>query len=1252
MEIIQGEKVISNTGEVTEGQPTERMYSMESDRNTPYIKNAQIYSKIREHSNIVGCEEQTERTRLDNIQTNEPRHLVSEKISVQITTNFPFHSPEETLQSIKENILKLFYILRDKDEGCLHALIKQIIGDSRAIQETQLTEETTFIFLGLAVLFDSQQLYIYIQEYISKLELEESDYMLREIAANKEIDDLKEEGRSKLWGFLLYYSIQLQLPEIVSYLVTNNTAVRISFDNILGIMKRGELDICQELAIRGLVTVEKGNLWAKFNKECTKKYTLHILDQNMILELMMQADSGIEDQVIKEYIQEHKIKVDEDIVCELLKGKRLELIEILEEEKKLSRYYYKERSLGIAIEQEQWKFVLRNIHILEDIHLDQPTKNHNLSFDLITALEHNFRDIETKLYICKACLPYFSYMQAKRLIEIFLQSIEKMKDCDQNITEAIKTTFFLNSYNPMKICILAIELIRQISKKYSNISHISKVLEGKLVDICRKIQEDLITEDEEYREIILDKDLDGKEVIKIMEELLLYDLLLNDRTEKVVNSFWESEFNISESLLDSSTSYQLLFNYPMHSAIDYESKLRCNLNISSLLPHFGLFQVWKRSMKARYLLSSIFLLIVCIIFHYLKSDIVNDMLIIFEDGPVSTMHKEAEIQLEEDMEMNKTLKAEFEALNIVHGDPVTGELYFKFLREHYVEFDALATDVLIEFAHLREDITNVVYASSIFFIFSLEILFERFFNYLEHRKNPFLRMETFFGLMVSIMTIVLFVDFYNASTLSKEEYFNIRTLYNEDIAFGEQYYNETDGYLVDHSVLMAILWLKFLFVFKISKMLGHLLKIFANMLQNIVMFLILYIIILTIFSSIGNMLFMKVQDRYNTFANCLQTLYSASLGDFVYDDFNIYKTERKSMGRIYLTLFLGINMIIALNLLIALLSNTYSDLHEKSLAIYYKGIIQERPIYKYSKKYGSLVSSSFPYNIISYLFSPMLLSQKHRHSFNNFILHLLFIPILMIFLMLHLLVCIILLPFAYMKVILHKGYLIKNRIKEKEEERYSTLRGIYYFISYFIFGLPIGVFQIFVDIIKHIKHIYFPLARIPYLYKKMEKVGVITPQIAGIFIDFLSTKKEVEQISNEDLLTDIKQFWNIKSKDLTFIGGLLRDSQESDSDHIVTITAFLQIEEFINANSKDYIVYPQILFTIFTQCINVKKMRKIIRKGEQYRNVRKELKIWEKHEDDDPFVNHRVLALFKYFNINHLMRGIMFPFILGKNEGD
>ena len=296
----------------------------------------------------------------------------SDEVNIEIRTKLQVPPPEVILQSLKEYILKLFKSLRDQDMDSVRIMTQLILGDVN--QKSQLAEENIFIFLGLGVLFGSQELYIYIQQYISKLEFDESAYIFSGIATTKEINDLDVDIRSKLQGYLLYYSIRLQLPEIYSYLVNNNIVIRISYNNILGIVKNGELELCQELVKGSLVTIKKGNLWAKFSTQLTKKYTLHILDQNMILELMIQADNVIIDSVIKEYIEEHKIKINEDIVCELIKGKRLELIEILEEEIKLIRYYYKERSLGIAIEQEQWRFVLRNIHILEDRDLDQATE--------------------------------------------------------------------------------------------------------------------------------------------------------------------------------------------------------------------------------------------------------------------------------------------------------------------------------------------------------------------------------------------------------------------------------------------------------------------------------------------------------------------------------------------------------------------------------------------------------------------------------------------------------------------------------------------------------------------------------------------------------------------------------------------------------------------------------------------------------------------------------------------------------------
>jgi hypothetical protein len=49
------------------------------------------------------------------------------------------------------------------------------------------------------------------------------------------------------------------------------------------------------------------------------------------------------------------------------------------------------------------------------------------------------------------------------------------------------------------------------------------------------------------------------------------------------------------------------------------------------------------------------------------------------------------------------------------------------------------------------------------------------------------------------------------------------------------------------------------------------------------------------------------------------------------------------------------NLVMLLNLIIAILSNVYTVYEPKSVALYYNGIIDAIPMYKYDKEFGSLV---------------------------------------------------------------------------------------------------------------------------------------------------------------------------------------------------------------------------------------------------------------------------------------------------------
>ena len=226
-------------------------------------------------------------------------------------------------------------------------------------------------------------------------------------------------------------------------------------------------------------------------------------------------------------------------------------------------------------------------------------------------------NIEPKLYVCHKCVDYLTYETSEHIIEIFLESIDQLTSpsspdnlgYSNNATNIIKNGFFIHSYNPMKICILIIELARTIANKYKNTRKIADKLENILLNLSLKLQMQIV-DDVEYRNIILDKDLKGREIITIIQQLKLLPLLNNPETQKVIKTFWDSHYKLSGSFLDISTNYHLLFKYPLHSKIDMEQKLRFKYSGRKFHSHWGQFHVWKESTFLRYFVSTAFLVLI------------------------------------------------------------------------------------------------------------------------------------------------------------------------------------------------------------------------------------------------------------------------------------------------------------------------------------------------------------------------------------------------------------------------------------------------------------------------------------------------------------------------------------------------------------------------------------------------------------------------------------------------------------------
>jgi hypothetical protein len=149
------------------------------------------------------------------------------------------------------------------------------------------------------------------------------------------------------------------------------------------------------------------------------------------------------------------------------------------------------------------------------------------------------------------------------------------------------------------------------------------------------------------------------------------------------------------------------------------------------------------------------------------------------------------------------------------------------------------------------------------------------------------------------------------------------------------------------------------------------LTIIFEMLGDLGIFLVLWLLFLLIFSSSGFILFNEL-DAYKSLYAVLVVHFEASLGNWmlkIYDGLSLSDMT----GEIFHLLSVTINMILMLNLVIAILSETYSRLAPDRLGLYYDGLIASMPGYQFDERFGILILLPPPFNVLALPFVPIFL---------------------------------------------------------------------------------------------------------------------------------------------------------------------------------------------------------------------------------------------------------------------------------------
>eukprot|EP00347_Sterkiella_histriomuscorum_P007752 403347692 len=268
------------------------------------------------------------------------------------------------------------------------------------------------------------------------------------------------------------------------------------------------------------------------------------------------------------------------------------------------------------------------------------------------------------------------------------------------------------------------------------------------------------------------------------------------------------------------------------------------------------------------------------------------------------------------------------------------------------------------------------------------------------------------------------------------------------------------------AVHCGFLWLKVTMLLKLTRSFGPLIKIVINMMQDILEFFVIWSINLVFFSCVGMLLFGEL-DQYNSIYDTLVMFIQSALGAWdltIYDNILI----GKEFGQVYHLIFIIFNTVLLINLIIAILATTFSILNDKKLALYYDGIIEAIPTYKYDKLYGSIICAFPPFNMITLPFSFAFLQLKNIKiikSLNLLLLHFAYSPVYLLTLLSFAIGNIILMPICYI-------YTVSMKVQILFTDREHILRSLLSATSCVLLGIPMILVTQFTDLYYFTVHSY------------------------------------------------------------------------------------------------------------------------------------------------------------------------------------
>ena len=177
----------------------------------------------------------------------------------------------------------------------------------------------------------------------------------------------------------------------------------------------------------------------------------------------------------------------------------------------------------------------------------------------------------------------------------------------------------------------------------------------------------------------------------------------------------------------------------------------------------------------------------------------------------------------------------------------------------------------------------------------------------------------------------------------------------------------------------------------------------------------------------------------------------------------------KYVGYIYFWSYLCINFFLVRNIIVAQLATTYKRVSKAGNTLYYLTTLSVREVSEADGKYSAVISAPFPLSILNIVFGSIVLAAKSP-SFNLAVLHIYYFPVMLVLIVIFVAYQVVILPFAYLKVVGHKWALVIKAPKGKGSS--SSLDRAGQALIFMLFGFLIMSVNIITDIYWFVMHLY------------------------------------------------------------------------------------------------------------------------------------------------------------------------------------